>query len=68
VQPGTVSGSLLTGMLGLQPTPTQIEVFVYLAYAIPMALYVIWPDRLRLRRRSKADGSRSAASAAQNAA
>jgi high-affinity iron transporter len=68
VQPGTVTGSLLTGMLGLQPTPTQIEVFVYLAYAIPMALYVIWPDRLRLRRRSKADGSRSAAPAAQNAA
>ena len=25
VQPGTISGSLLTGMLGLQPTPTVIE-------------------------------------------
>lgn len=52
VQPGTVSGSLLTGMLGLQPTPTVIEVLVYGLYAIPMALYVIWPDRFRLRRRS----------------
>jgi high-affinity iron transporter len=57
VQPGTVSGSLLTGMLGLQPQPTDIEVLVYLLFAIPMGLYVIWPDRwrpsrslLRLRR------------------
>jgi high-affinity iron transporter len=54
VQPGTVTGSLLTGMLGLQPQPTEVEVLVYLLYAIPMGLYVIWPDRwrksIRLRR------------------
>jgi high-affinity iron transporter len=67
VQPGTVTGSLLTGMLGLQPTPTQVEVFVYLAYAIPMTLYVLWPDRLRVGRRSKAD-STAASPAAQNPA
>ena len=53
VQPGTVSGSLLTGMLGLQPTPTQIEVAVYALYAVPVALYVLWPDRLRRRRERK---------------
>ncbi len=47
VQPGTVTGSLLTGMLGLQPQPTEIEVLVYLLYAIPMGLYVVWPDRWR---------------------
>jgi high-affinity iron transporter len=47
VQPGTVTGSLLTGMLGLQPEPTEVEVIVYLLYAIPMGLYVIWPDRWR---------------------
>jgi len=47
VQPGTVSGSLLTGMLGLQPQPTVGEAAVYLLYAVPMALYVLWPDRLR---------------------
>ncbi len=52
VQPGTVSGSLLTGMLGLQPQPTVIEAVVYLAYAVPMALYVVWPDRLRPRARA----------------
>lgn len=62
VQPGTVTGALLTGMLGLQPTPTQIEVFVYLAYAIPMALYVLWPDRLR-RRRARSAPSRQGAPA-----
>jgi high-affinity iron transporter len=50
VQPGTISGSLLTGMLGLQPQPTVGEVLVYTLYAVPMALYVVWPDRLRLRR------------------
>lgn len=54
VQPGTVSGSLLTGMLGLQPTPTIGEVGIYLLYAVPMTLYVLWPDRLRPRRRPEA--------------
>jgi high-affinity iron transporter len=50
VQPGTISGSLLTGMLGLQPTPTVGETLIYALYAVPMVLYVLWPDRLRLRR------------------
>lgn len=50
VQPGTVSGSLLTGMLGLQPAPTVIEAMVYLLYAVPMTVYVLWPNQLRLRR------------------
>jgi high-affinity iron transporter len=50
VQPGTISGSLLTGMLGLQPSPTVIEALVYLLYAVPMAAYVLWPQQLRLRR------------------
>jgi high-affinity iron transporter len=53
VQPGTVSGALLTGMLGLQPSPTVGEVGVYLLYAIPMAGYVLWPDRLALRRSTR---------------
>jgi high-affinity iron transporter len=49
VQPGTISGSLLTGMLGLQPAPTVIEASLYLLYAVPMVLYVLWPDQIRLR-------------------
>ena len=52
VQPGTISGSLLTGMLGLQPQPTVGEALVYLLYAVPMTLYVLWPDRLRRRRKA----------------
>jgi high-affinity iron transporter len=62
VQPGTISGSLLTGMLGLQPTPTVGETLVYLLYAVPMTLYVLWPDRLRGRRRptQKRDAQRPA--------
>jgi high-affinity iron transporter len=46
VVPGTVTSSLLTGMLGLQPLPTQGEVLVYLLYAVPMLLFVLWPQRL----------------------
>jgi len=41
-------------MLGLQPQPTVGEALVYLLYAVPMALYVLWPDRLRPRRRAAA--------------
>jgi high-affinity iron transporter len=60
VQPGTVSGSLLTGMLGLQPSPTVGEALVYLLYAVPMTLYVLWPDRLRLRRETARSSGTSA--------
>ncbi len=45
VAPGSVRASLMTGMLGLQPVPTVAEVLVWLAYAIPMATYVVWPRR-----------------------
>jgi high-affinity iron transporter len=41
--PGTVTSSLLTGMLGLQPSPTYGEVGAYLIYAVPMLLFVLWP-------------------------
>jgi FTR1 family protein len=47
VKPGTVTGSLLTGMLGLQPSPTVGEALAYLIYAIPMGAYVLWPQRAR---------------------
>lgn len=53
VQPGTISGSLLTGMLGLQPTPTAIEAILYLGYTIPMAAYVLWPQGMRPTRRRR---------------
>ena len=50
VRPHEISGSLLTGVLGLQPKPTVGEVGAYLVYSLPMAIYVLWPDRWRLRR------------------
>jgi high-affinity iron transporter len=51
VNPGTVSESLLTGMLGLRPTMSIAEVVLYLGYLIPMALFVLWPRSLSGRRR-----------------
>ena len=58
VEPGSVRSALLTGMLGLQPRPTQLEVLVYVAFAVPMLLFVLWPagwrPRLRARRASQA--------------
>jgi high-affinity iron transporter len=60
VQPGTVTGSLLTGMLGLQPAPTIGEALIYALYAVPMTLYVLWPDRLRSSRAPTPSRSSSA--------
>ena len=68
VQPGTVSGSLLTGMLGLQPQPTTVEAAVYVLYAVPMALYVLWPDSLSRRFRNRARRDRATAPAQTTAA
>ena len=34
-------------MFGIQPEPTVGEVFVWLAYAIPMTIYVLRPTRRR---------------------
>lgn len=50
VDPGTVVESLLTGMLGLRASMTVAEVTVYLVYAIPMVLFVLWPRPVRARR------------------
>jgi high-affinity iron transporter len=68
VQPGTVSGSLLTGMLGLQPSPTVIEAGVYLLYAIPMAVFVLWPQGMRVRPRRDRVRAASRIGAAEPAA
>ena len=47
VRPGTVTSSLLTGVLGLQPQPTVGEAAGWLLYALPMLAIVLWPNRLR---------------------
>jgi FTR1 family protein len=61
VVPGTWTAALLTGMLGLQPTPTNIEVIGYLVYAIPAVIYVLMPAR---KKPSKERSMKNAAVAA----
>jgi high-affinity iron transporter len=45
VSPGTVRGALLTGMFGVRSQPSWAEVLGWLAYALPMGAYVVWPHR-----------------------
>jgi high-affinity iron transporter len=53
VAPGTVRAALLTGILGFQPRPVVAEALGYVLYAVPMAVYVLWPSELRLRRQRR---------------
>jgi high-affinity iron transporter len=45
VAPGSIRASLLTGTLGIQPVPTWAEVIAWVLYAVPMSVYVLWPQR-----------------------
>ena len=47
IRPGTPLSSLFTGVLGIQPFPTQIEVAVWLVYLVPMVLLIAIPPRRR---------------------
>lgn len=58
IRPGSVQASLFTGVLGIQPRPVVVEVLGWLAYFIPMSLYLFWPRR-------RTPQSRSAAAPAQ---
>jgi high-affinity iron transporter len=49
VAPGSVRASLLTGVLGLQPVPTVAEIGAWLLYAVPMGMYVLWPQTRPVR-------------------
>jgi high-affinity iron transporter len=57
VDPGSVAGSLLTGLFGLQPEPTVLEVIGWLVYAVPMLAYVLLPARSRPRLRRMVAGA-----------
>jgi len=52
VRPGSVQSALLTGMLGVQQHPVVIEVAGWLAYLVPVGLYVAWPPSRPLSRRT----------------
>jgi high-affinity iron transporter len=43
VRPGSPLSSIVTGVLGIQPFPVQIEVAAWLAYLVPMVLVVALP-------------------------
>ncbi len=44
-RPGSVTESLLTGMLGIRSGLPVVEVVAYLLYMVPMLLVVLWPPR-----------------------
>lgn len=44
---GSVQGALITGMLGIPSDPRLIEVVAWLAYVVPVALFVYWPAKRR---------------------
>jgi high-affinity iron transporter len=45
IDPGSVQSALITGMFGIQPEPTWGEALAFLAYAVPMTIYVCRPQR-----------------------
>src|SRR5215471_234972 len=45
VRPGSIQAAVLTGMLGIQARPTQIEAAGWLAYIALALLFVLWPRR-----------------------
>jgi FTR1 family protein len=47
LQPGSVQAAVLTGMLGLQPRPTQIEVVGWVLYAAIVLALVLIPQQRR---------------------
>jgi len=47
VTPGTVQSALITGVLGIPSDPRRIEVAGWLAYLVPVALFLYWPRALR---------------------
>lgn len=49
VRPGTPVESLLTGVLGVRANPTVIEVTAWVVYAVPLLIFVLWPQRRRAR-------------------
>jgi FTR1 family protein len=54
VRPGTISSSLLTGVLGLQPQPNVGEAVGWLLYLVPVLLFLLWPRLARMTVRTGA--------------
>jgi high-affinity iron transporter len=54
VTPGSIQSALITGVLGIPADPRLVEVLGWLAYLIPVSLYVYWPQARRPGRRAAA--------------
>lgn len=52
VRPGSIPAALLTGVLGIPADPRLIEVIGWVAFLVPITLYVYWPRGHRLRGRA----------------
>ena len=59
IRPGSTVAALLTGVLGLQARPAEIEAAGWLLYVIPMALFVAWPQARAVRVAPASDGAAS---------
>jgi high-affinity iron transporter len=49
IRQGSVSGALVTGVLGIQAQPTWSEATAWLVYFVPVAGVVLWPQARRAR-------------------
>ncbi|MGH8228822.1 MAG: iron uptake transporter permease EfeU, partial [Steroidobacteraceae bacterium] len=54
VAPGTIQSALITGVLGIPADPRRVEVLGWLAYLVPVALVLYWPQSRRLAPRRAA--------------
>jgi high-affinity iron transporter len=57
IRPGTISESLITGILGIPARPTVIEVIGWVLFAAPMLVILLAPDAVRPRVRASVAGA-----------
>jgi high-affinity iron transporter len=59
----SITTGLITGLFGLYPYPSVAEVTVWLAYAVPMLAFVLWPQRRTATQRARGERSEAVSSA-----
>lgn len=52
VRPGTVRSALITGVLGIPADPRLVEAVGWVAYLVPVACFIYWPQAHRPSRRT----------------
>ena len=56
----SITTGLITGLLGIYPYPSVAEVAAWLLYAVPMLLFVLWPQRAVTGQRVRRETARRA--------